>query len=149
VSRSALDKMSADALQDALSTEHAALWCYGLAVAFLPAEQLALARSDAAAHRELRGSVERTLTGAGIRAVSAQPAYTTPRPVIDGPSAAALAVVAESDSLGAWKSVLEHTSDRELRRTALGVLNAGTLRCAHWRSVVGTRPSIPPFPGRR
>jgi hypothetical protein len=141
--------MSVDALQDALATEHAALWSYALAVAFLPADQLAQARADAAAHRALRASVERILDAAGVAAVSAEPAYVTPQPVTDGPSAAGLAVVAESDGLAAWKSVLEHTSDRELRRTALTVLAEGTLRCARWRAVVGTQPAIPPFPGRR
>jgi hypothetical protein len=149
VSRSPLDRSSVESLQDALATEHAALWCYALAVAFLPAEQLAPARTDAAAHRELRGSVQRLLAPTGTRAVSAQPAYATPQPVVDGPSAAGLLVVAETDELAAWKSVLEHTADRALRRTALTVLTEGTLRVARWRAVVGTRPAIPPFPGRR
>jgi len=144
-----LDRMSVDALQDALAAEHAALWCYALVVAFLPAEQLAQARGDAAAHREVRAAVERILAAAGVRAVSAEPAYATPQPVTDGPSAAGLAAVAESDALGAWKSVLEHTSDRELRRTALDALTEGTVRSARWRALLGTRPAIPPFPGRR
>ncbi len=109
VTRAPLDRGSVDALQAALATEHAALWCYSLAVAFLPAEQLEQARRDEAAHRALRGSLERMLAAAGARAVAALPAYAPPQPVVDGPSAAALAVVAEGDSLAAWKSVLEHT----------------------------------------
>ncbi len=141
--------MSVEALQDALATEHAALWCYAMAVAFLPADQLAQARGDATEHRTLRAEVERILDTAGVAAVSAEPAYAIPQPVTDGPSAAALAVVAESDGLAAWKSVLEHTSDRELRRAALTVLTEATLRCARWRAVVGTQPAIPVFPGRR
>lgn len=149
MTRVPLDRGSVDALQSALASEHAALWCYALAVAFLPAEQVDQARRDAAAHRALRGAVELTLTGAGARPVSALPAYAPPQPVTDGASAATLAVVAEGDSLAAWKSVLEHTSDRELRRTAIGVLEDGTLRCARWRAAVGTKPAIPPFPGRR
>lgn len=149
MTRSPLDRGSVDALQDALATEHAALWSYSLAIAFLSGEQRTRARGDEAAHRAVRGSVERMLAAAGARAVSALPAYFPPQPVVDGASAAALVVVAEGDSLAAWKSVLEHTSDRELRRTALGVLSDGTLRCARWRVVVGTRPAIPNFPGRR
>jgi hypothetical protein len=145
---SPLPAMTVNALQDALAAEHAALWCYALVVAFLPAEQLTPARADAAAHRELRATLERILSGAGMRAVTAEPAYATPQPVTDGPSAAGLAAVAESDGLGAWKSVLEHTSDRTLRRTALTVLTEGTLRSARWRAVLGTQPAVPPFPGR-
>ena len=149
MTRSALDRGSLDALQGTLATEHAALWCFSLAVAFLPGDQLEQARRDEVAHRALRATLERMLAAAGVPAVSALPAYAPPQPVTDGPSAAALVVVAEGDTLAAWRSLIEHTSDRELRRTALGVLEDGTLRCARWRTAVGTQPAIPPFPGRR
>jgi hypothetical protein len=145
---SRIDAAAEAALQDALATEHAALWCYSYAVAFLPAAQLGQARDDEAAHRDLRGQVEQTLTQIGARAVSALPAYATPQPVVDGPSAAALLVVAETDALAAWRSVVERTTDRELRGAALTALTQGTLRCARWRVVVGTPPAIPVFPGR-
>jgi hypothetical protein len=149
VTRSALDRGSLDALQGALATEHAALWCYSLAAAFLPADQLDQARRDEVAHRAARASVERTLSDAGVPAVSALPAYAPPQPVTDGPSAAALLVVAEADTLAAWRSVMEHTSDRDLRRRAQDVMDDRTLRCARWRTATGVRPAIPPFPGRR
>lgn len=148
IRRPRLDSATVDALQDALAAEHAALWCYALAVAFLPGEQLRQARTDTEAHRALRGSVEQTLADAGERAVSALPAYATPQPVVDGPSAAALAVVAEADALAAWRSVLERTPDRDLRRSALGAMQGGTLRSATWRATVGTTPAVPAFPGR-
>ena len=77
-------------LQDALGTEHAALWCYSLAVAFLTGEQRTQARADADDHLEMRGAVERTLSRFGARAESAQPAYAIPEPVTDGKSAAGL-----------------------------------------------------------
>jgi hypothetical protein len=143
-----IDATAEAALQDALAAEHAALWCYSYAVAFLPAAQRAQARDDEGAHRALRGQIEQTLTQIGARAVSAQPAYATPQPVDDGPSAAALVVVAETDALAAWRSVVERTPDRELRQAALKALTDGTLRCARWRVVVGTPPAIPVFPGR-
>lgn len=145
---STVDAVATEALQDALAREHAALWSYSLAVAFLPTRQLEQARSDAEAHRVLRGAVERTLTQLGARPVSAQPAYRTPEPVVDGPSAAALAVVAETDVLAGWLSVLERTSDRGLRQAALDALTEGTLRCARWRVVIGSPPAVPLFPGR-
>lgn len=145
---SVIDEDATDALQGALAAEHAALWCYGLAVAFLGPEQRAQARDDAEAHRVLRGAVETTLGQLGTRAVSARPAYATPQPVVDAASAAGLAVVAETDALAAWRSVLERTTDRPLRQAALDALTQGTLRCARWRVVVGTPPAIPTFPGR-
>jgi hypothetical protein len=145
---SVIDEDATDALQGALAAEHAALWCYGLAVAFLGPQQRAQAREDAEAHRVLRAAVETTLGQIGARAVSAQPAYATPQPVVDAPSAAGLALVAETDALAAWRSVLERTTDRPLRQAALSALTEGTLRCARWRVVVGSPPAIPVFPGR-
>lgn len=145
---STIDEAAADALQDALAAEHAALWCYGLAVAFLGPAEADQARADAAEHRLLRGALQTTLSQIGARAVSAQPAYATPQPVVDAASAAALAQVAETDALAAWRSVLERSTDRPLRLAALDALTDGTLRCARWRVVTGTPPAIPPFPGR-
>lgn len=145
---SLVDDTAVNALQDALAAEHAALWCYSLAVAFLSAERSEQARADAAAHRVLRAAVEQTLTELGRRPLSAQPAYATPRPVVDGPSAAALAVVAEADAMAAWRSVMERTSVRQLRQAALDALADGALRSARWRAVTEMSPAVPVFPGR-
>jgi hypothetical protein len=143
-----IDKAGVDALQDALAAEHAAVWSYTLIPAFLPPDQVAAARSDAEAHRALRGQLEQTLSDIGVQPVSAQPAYQTPEPVVDGPSAATLAVVAETDTLAAWRSVVERNRDRTLRQAALDVLTKGTLRAAVWRTVANDQPAILVFPGR-
>ena len=50
--------------------------------------------------------------------------------------------------MAAWRSVLERSTDRGLRRPALQALTDGTLRCARWRVVIGKPPAIPIFPGR-
>jgi hypothetical protein len=143
-----LDDAAVAALQDVLATEHAALWSYSLAVVFLPPDQLAAARTDAAAHRELRAAVEVTLTQVGQRPVSAQPAYATPKPVVDAASAAGLLATAESDAAAAWRSLLERGSDRTLRRAGLDALTDTATRCARWRAIVGAVPAVPVFPGR-
>ena len=143
-----LDDVAIGALQDVLGTEHAALWSYALALAFLAPEQRDAARTDAAAHRELRAQLEATLTRAGQRPVAAQPAYAPPRPVVDAASAGALLVAAETDAAAGWRSVLERTTDRELRRSGLDALTATAARTAHWRSTIGTDPAVPVFPGR-
>ena len=145
---STIDPAAANALQDALAAEHAALWVYALVLAFLPAGQLAQARADAEEHRVLRSRIEQTLTEISTRPISAQPAYATPKPVTDGPSAAALAVVAETDAMAAWRSLAERTGDQGLRGAAIAALTAGTQRCARWRTVLAAAPSIPTFPGR-
>jgi hypothetical protein len=143
-----IDETAVAALQNALAAEHAAIWCYALAVAFLSGADATRAREDEDAHRQLRNQVEQTLTQLGAPAVSAQPAYATPRPVTDSAAAAQLAVVAETDALAAWRSVIERTRDRALRQAALDALSAGTLRCARWRAAIGESPTIPVFPGR-
>ena len=144
-----LDDVAVGALQDVLGTEHAALWSYALAVAFLRSPQdVGAARVDAAAHRELRAQIEVTLTQLGQRPVSAQPAYSTPRPVTDAATAATLLVAAETDAAAAWRSLLERSPDRALRRAGLTALTETAARCARWRAAAGTRPSVPIFPGR-
>jgi hypothetical protein len=143
-----LDDVAVGSLQEVLGAEHAALWSYALAVAFIAPDQVAAARTDAAAHRELRAQIEITLTQLGQRPVSAQPAYTTPQPVTDAASAAGLLVTAETDAAAAWRSVLERSTDRVLRRAGLKALTETAARCARWRAVVGTRPAVPVFPGR-
>jgi hypothetical protein len=142
------DSQAVAALQDALAAEHAALWSHALAVAFLGPDQAAAARSDAAAHRELRAAVEVVLAQAGQRPVPAQPAYATPQPVVDAASAAGLLVTAEADAAAAWRSVLERSADHRLRRTGLDALVAATARSARWRAAAGTVPTVPVFPGR-
>jgi hypothetical protein len=142
-----LDDAAVDALQGALATEHAALWCYGLVVAFLPPDQAAQARADADAHRDLRSRLAQTITDVGKRPLSAQPAYATPHAVADATSAAALAAVAESDTMAAWRSILERTTYLELRQVAVATLTAATVRCAHWRALTGDAPAVPDFPG--
>ena len=143
-----IDETAVAALQNALAAEHAAIWSYALAVAFLSGADATRAKEDEGAHRELRNQLEETLTQLGAPAVSAQPAYATPRPVTDPATAAQLAVVAETDALAAWRSVLERSRDKALRQAALDTLSAGTLRCARWRAATGQAPTVPVFPGK-
>ncbi len=141
------DATTAAALQDALAAEHAAVWCYTLIAAFLPADLDKPAVEGAAAHRTRRNDLEALLTQAGLLPAVAEPAYRTPRPVTDAASAVELAVVAETDTAAAWRSVLERTADPDRRRAALVVLTEDTVRAARWRIVAGTTPAVPPFPG--
>ncbi|MFR9804330.1 ferritin-like domain-containing protein [Pseudonocardia sp. RS010] len=142
-----IDDEAVDALQRALAAEHAALWSATLILAFVPEDQAAVAREDIAAHRALRSQIEQTLTDVGARPVSAQPAYDTPVPVTDALSAGRLAVTAEADALAAWRSVLEHTTNQQLRVAALKALTEGTVRASRWRAATGTVPTIPSLPG--
>ncbi|GAA1829921.1 hypothetical protein GCM10009836_04750 [Pseudonocardia ailaonensis] len=143
----ALDQASIDSLQRVLAAEHAALWCYTLVLAFVPADQATQARKDIDEHRTLRTQVEQTLTDVGARPVSAQPAYATGVPVTDVLSAGRLIVTAENDVLAGWRSVLEQTTSQQLRVAALQALSAGVVRASRWRAATGTLPTVPALPG--
>jgi hypothetical protein len=142
------DPETTSAVQTALGTEHAAVWCYGLIAAFLSTALDREARDDLTAHRVRRDATIRLLTDSGVRAEVAQPAYRVPVPVTDQASAIQLAVTAESDAAAAWYSVLERCDDHGLRRMALEGLTDAAVRGARWSGQLNPPAPIPPFPGR-
>jgi type II secretory pathway pseudopilin PulG len=138
----------ADALQQALAAEHAAIWAYGLAGAFLPpAADPALAKGSAA-HTARRDATVELVKKAGATPKSAEPGYTTPQPLTNQSSAFVLLVAAETDVASAWRSVLEHTTDTTIRKTALDALTDGAVRAMSWRQSAGQTPSTPALPGQ-
>lgn len=143
-----LTDVAVEAVQRALAGEHAAIWSYSLASAFLPADQATRARADLEAHKKLRQFATALLSGLGKRPVSAQPAYSPPQPVVDAVSAGALIVAAETDSVAAWRSVLERSTSVRLRANGLKAMVDSTGRLAFWRAATGRAPAVPVFPGR-
>ena len=83
-----------------------------------------------------------------METVSAQPAYAAPQPVVDGVSAGALLVSAETDAIAAWRSVTERSSSVPLREAGLKAMVECTGRLAYWRGVTERSPVVPVFPGR-
>lgn len=140
-----MDAGTVGALQTALATEHAAVWAYGVVSAFLPTELAAQVDEAAAAHRARRDATERMLADAGVEPVPAEPAYRTPGPVTDPAGALELAVAAEGDTAGAWRSVIERGT--EGRSPALDALVGAAVRASRWRAVAGAPALTVPFPG--
>ncbi|EWM16489.1 ferritin-like domain-containing protein [Kutzneria sp. 744] len=137
-----------DSLQQALAAEHAAIWAYGLAGAFLPpASDPALAKGSEA-HTARRDATITLVKKAGATPKSAEPGYSTPQPLTNQSSAFVLLVSAEADAAAAWRSVLEHTTDPALRKTALDALTDAAVRAMTWRQTAGQTPSTPPLPGQ-
>ncbi|MEV1291732.1 ferritin-like domain-containing protein [Pseudonocardia sp. NPDC049635] len=141
-------QVAKEALQRSLAGEHAAIWAYSTALAFLPPDAASRARTELEAHRTLRREVSEALTELGERPVSAQPAYTPPQPVVDELSASALLVTAETDAAAAWRSLVERAPSREMRQAGLTRMIESTVRCAFWRRATDRSPAIPVFPGR-
>ncbi|HWD04794.1 MAG TPA: ferritin-like domain-containing protein [Amycolatopsis sp.] len=137
-----------DPLQKALASEHAALWVYGTATAFLPGDFGAALKAGRAEHTARRDVVTQMLEGAGATPVAPEAAYVPPRPVTDTASAAALVATAEQDCTTAWLGVITHTDDQPLRRMALQALIAASRRGTPWRQEAGEKPTAVAMPGQ-
>jgi len=143
-----LPQETADAVQKALGTEHAAVWMYGLASAFLPAQVQSSVTEGMTAHRARRDATERLLRDGGATPAPGAPAYLPPSPVTDATSAAAVLAAAETDTSVAWRGVLERTDDPNVRRAAMAALTSSAVRAVRWRRRAGQSPAVQPFPGR-
>ncbi len=143
-----LEDDTAEAVQTALGTEHAAVWVYGLVRAFLDDDYEAGVTRGERAHLDRRDSCERLLSAAGRTPRPAEPAYTLAEPVTDGDSAARAVATAESDAATAWHGVLERTDDRTVRELAVHCLIGAARRGVHWRGEAGVEPVVPRLPGR-
>lgn len=138
-----------DAVQAALTAEHAAIWAYGLASAYLPPATTDALSTAGAAHRARRDATAAALAGARVVPVAAAPAYRTPAPVTDAATAAALLVVAEEDVAAAWRAVCERTeaaTGRAVRTLGVDAVVAAAETSVTWRRLAGTPPA-PAFPG--
>ncbi|HEY0637448.1 MAG TPA: DUF4439 domain-containing protein, partial [Pseudonocardiaceae bacterium] len=87
------------------------------------------------------------LRGRGATPVAAEPAYATPAPVTGQETAVALLVTAEEDAAAAWRSVVEHTDEPELRTAAATALVDAAVRATRWRAAGGVTPATATFPG--
>ena len=136
------------ALQAALAAEHAAVWVYGVAEAFVSGELAGRLGEAATAHQARRDATERMLVDAGTPPVPSEPGYLTPEPVTDAASALRLVITAETDAAAAWRSVVERSpADPGLRGAALEALTAAAVRATRWRAATSTTPTTVPFPG--
>lgn len=138
---------SADAIQKALSAEQAAIWIYGLATAYLPAEYGNALRDGTAEHVQRRDLCEQALTAAGVTPADPEPAYVPPTPVTDAPSAMAVIATAEGDATSAWLGVVGAAGEPGLRTLAGEALIATVRRATPWRVEAGTKPPVPALPG--
>jgi hypothetical protein len=143
------DSDTRNAVQAVLGAEHAAVWCSGLASAYIPAADQGTLGQTALAHRERRDALVALCEAAGVAPAPAAAAYATPRPVTDAASAAALLVVAEDDTAVGWRAVLERTDDPGLRRSGVAAVVSAATVGVTWRQLAGTQPLVPPFPGTR
>lgn len=130
-----------EALQAALSGEHAAVWAYGVVGARLVPARVADARLALDAHRGQRDALDAVIRAAGAEPVVAEAAYALPSPVRTSSSALALAVLVEERLAALYGDVVSASTTRPTRVLAIAALQDAAVRAARWRG------GSVPFPG--
>jgi hypothetical protein len=128
------------ALQAALAAEHAAIYGYGVAGAYLSGSMQATATADWVAHQVARDQLEAMLRARGAQPVAAAVAYQLPVGVHSPAEAAALAVLLEDRIATAYLGLVA-LSAFSMREFGALQVRASALRAAAWRG------STVAFPG--
>ena len=139
------------ALYDAMVTEHAAIYGYGMVSAHSLPTRNELISEALAVHRERREQALALLTERGVTAPLPADGYALPM-VVDSPTdAAKLAVQMERDCAVAWRAVLEQaaegTAGEKDRALGLAALTQCAVFAARWRRVLSAWPVTEAFPG--
>ena len=137
----------AGALFDALNTEHAAIYGYGLVSAHSTVDDNELVSAALAEHRQRREAVIAVLTQRSVKVPLPAPGYQLPITVDTPADAARLAVRMEDDCADAWRAVMEQASSDDDRKLGLTALTQSAVMAARWRAVLGAWPLTDAFPG--
>lgn len=141
-----VDDDGVQALQQALQSEHAAVWVTGLATALLPPDYAKGVKAAAAEHRERRDAVTAAVTKLGGKPKPSAPAYRLPKPVSDAESAKLAVIAAENDALSAWRGVVEHVDPVGIRKLAVDAMQSSSVRATRWRLDADVKPAAVALP---
>ena len=135
------------ALYDAVVTEHAAIYGYGIVSAHSLSARNDLVSEALAQHRDRREKALSMLAARDVKAPLPAAGYQLPM-TVDSPEAAVrLAARIEDDCAVAWRAVLEQSGSEDDRRFALTALTQCAVLAARWRRVLGAWPATRAFPG--
>jgi Domain of unknown function (DUF4439) len=146
----------ADAWQQALAAEYAAVFGYGLLGPHLSAAaQVTLARTSQTQHEQLATATATALVAAGQSAPPPQADYSWMYPVTDYLSAQRLAIRLETNCASVWRYLIAtaaapNTSDATLaavRASAMTALSGAAVRAMQWRATVNPSAPTVAFPG--
>lgn len=135
----------ASALADALVTEHAASYAYGVLGARLDDTSRKLAQSAFDAHRSRRDDLRSTMRDRGLPTPG--PAASYDLQIANRAQALALAVRVETEVGVRWRDLVASTDDRGLRGLAVPALQDSAVRAAQWRRTAGLTPATVALPG--
>ncbi len=129
------------ALQAALAGEHAAIYGYGVAGAYLSGSLQATATADWVAHQVARDRLEAMLRSLGAEPAAAAVAYQLPVGVHGAAGATALAVVLEDRMATAYLGLVALGSTA-IREYGAQQVQACALRAAAWRGTTVAFPGM-------
>ena len=135
------------ALFDAIATEHATIYGYGIVSAHSIPDVNYLVSEAMAGHRARREAAIAMLDEDGTAAPLPAAGYSLPMEVDTPTDAADLAVTMEQDSATAWRAVLEQATDQNLRAFAITGLTESAVMAARWRRIRGDTTVTVAFPG--
>ena len=135
------------ALFDAIVTEHATIYGYGLVSAHSTPDVNDLVSAAMAEHRDRREGAIELLKARSIDPPLPAAGYQLPIEVDDPTAAANLAVRMEEDAAVAWRAVVEQATDEKDRTFAVTALSQCAVTAARWSRVLGTSPITVAFPG--
>lgn len=135
------------ALYDAVATEHATIYGYGVVSAHSLPERNDLVSEAMAEHRERREAALAMLAARSVEAPLPAAGYRLPMDVDTPTDAATLAVRMEEDAAVAWRAVVEQATDQQDRAFAVTALTQCAVMAARWRRVLGRSPVTVAFPG--
>lgn len=135
------------ALSDALATEYAIIYGYGIVSAHCAPDVNDLVAAALSEHRERRDQVIAMLEARKVAAPVAAAGYQLPMPVNSPRDAARLAVRMENDAAVAWRVVIEQAQTPDDRGFAVTALAQSAVLAARWDRVLGAWPITTAFPG--
>jgi hypothetical protein len=135
------------ALFDAVATEHAAIYGYGIVSAHSSPDENELVSRALAQHRERREAAIAMLTEGSAKAPLPAVGYQLPFAVNNPVDAAKLAVRMENDCAVAWRAVIEQATSEQDRAFGVTALTESAVLAARWNQVLGVWPVTEAFPG--
>jgi Domain of unknown function (DUF4439) len=135
------------ALFDAIATEHATIYGYGLVSAHSTPDVNDLVSAALSEHRDRREAAIAMLAARSVEPPLPAAGYDLPMAVDNPTNAANLAVRMEEDAAVAWRAALEQSTDEHDRAFAVTALTQCAVAAARWSRVLGVWPITVAFPG--
>lgn len=135
------------ALFDAIATEHATIYGYGVVSAHSTPDVNDLVSKAMAEHRERRESGLAMLSGRSVEGPLPAAGYQLPREVDKPTDAVKLAVRMEEDAAVAWRAVVEQATTEQDRAFGVAALTQCAVLAARWSKVLDVSPVTVAFPG--